>query len=75
MGDGVLAYFGWPRAHEDDADRAVHGGLAAADAVSRMSGPAGKDSRPGPADRRARRLRLLRDGCTGIYDTAILSIA
>src|SRR5207237_7833313 len=75
MGDGVLAYFGWPRAHEDDAERAVHGGLAAADAVSRMSGPAGKDSRPGPADRRARRLRLLRDGCTGIYDTAILPIA
>jgi class 3 adenylate cyclase len=23
MGDGVLAYFGWPRAHEDDAERAV----------------------------------------------------
>jgi len=23
MGDGVLCYFGWPRAHEDDAERAV----------------------------------------------------
>ena len=23
MGDGVLAYFGWPRAHEDEAERAV----------------------------------------------------
>ena len=23
MGDGVLAYFGFPRAHEDDAERAV----------------------------------------------------
>jgi SAM domain (Sterile alpha motif)/Adenylate and Guanylate cyclase catalytic domain len=23
LGDGVLAYFGWPRAHEDDAERAV----------------------------------------------------
>ena len=26
MGDGVLAYFGWPRAHEDDAERAVRAG-------------------------------------------------
>ncbi len=24
MGDGVLVYFGWPQAHEDDAERAVH---------------------------------------------------
>jgi class 3 adenylate cyclase len=30
MGDGVLAYFGWPRAHEDDAERAVRAGLALA---------------------------------------------
>ena len=28
MGDGVLAYFGWPRAHEDDAERAVRASLA-----------------------------------------------
>jgi class 3 adenylate cyclase len=28
MGDGVLAYFGYPRAHEDDAERAVRAGLA-----------------------------------------------
>ena len=27
MGDGILAYFGFPRAHEDDAERAVPGGL------------------------------------------------
>ncbi len=33
MGDGVLAYFGWPRAHEDDAERAVRAGLALLDAV------------------------------------------
>lgn len=29
LGDGVLAYFGWPRAHEDAAARAVKAGLAA----------------------------------------------
>ena len=29
LGDGVLAYFGWPQAHEDDAERAVRAGLAA----------------------------------------------
>jgi class 3 adenylate cyclase len=27
MGDGILTYFGFPRAHEDDAARAVHAGL------------------------------------------------
>ena len=27
MGDGVLAFFGWPRAHEDEAERAVRAGL------------------------------------------------
>lgn len=33
MGDGVLAYFGWPLAHEDDAERAIRAGLAAISAV------------------------------------------
>src|SRR3954469_20182372 len=40
MGDGVLAYFGWPRAHEDDAERAVRAGLAIAAAVGRLDSPA-----------------------------------
>jgi predicted ATPase/class 3 adenylate cyclase len=33
MGDGVLAYFGYPRAHENEAERAVRAGLAAVAAV------------------------------------------
>ena len=33
LGDGVLAYFGYPRAHEDEAERAVRAGLAAVGAV------------------------------------------
>ncbi len=36
MGDGVLIYFGYPRAHEDDAERAVRAGLGAIDAVGRL---------------------------------------
>jgi class 3 adenylate cyclase len=36
MGDGVLAYFGYPRAHEDDAERAVRAGLAVVEAVGRL---------------------------------------
>jgi class 3 adenylate cyclase len=36
MGDGVLAYFGYPRAHEDDAERAIRAGLDAIDAVRRL---------------------------------------
>jgi len=37
MGDGVLIYFGYPRAHEDDAERAVRAGLAVVEAVGRLS--------------------------------------
>jgi class 3 adenylate cyclase/predicted ATPase len=36
MGDGVLIYFGYPRAHEDDAERAVRAGLGSIDAVGRL---------------------------------------
>ena len=44
MGDGVLAYFGWPRAHEDEAERAVRAGLAIA-AADRPAGSAGGRAR------------------------------
>jgi len=37
MGDGVLVYFGYPEAHEDDAERAVRAGLAVIDAVGRLT--------------------------------------
>ena len=37
MGDGVLAYFGWPMAHEDEAERAVRAGLAIVGEVARLS--------------------------------------
>ncbi len=36
MGDGVLAYFGYPRAHEDDAARAIHAGLAIVESITRL---------------------------------------
>jgi class 3 adenylate cyclase len=39
MGDGVLVYFGYPEAHEDDAERAVRAGLAVIDAVGRLAAP------------------------------------
>ena len=42
MGDGVLAYFGWPRAHEDQAERAVRAALAIVDALERLETPAGE---------------------------------
>ena len=38
MGDGVLVYFGYPFAHEDDAEQAVRAGLAVIDAVAGLSG-------------------------------------
>jgi class 3 adenylate cyclase len=39
MGDGVLIYFGYPEAHEDDAERAARSGLAVIDAVGRLATP------------------------------------
>jgi hypothetical protein len=40
MGDGVLVYFGYPQAHEDDAERAVRAGLALGQAALRPKGEA-----------------------------------
>src|SRR5437763_14888832 len=37
MGDGVLIYFGYPQAHEDDAERAARAGLAVIEAVCRLT--------------------------------------
>ena len=41
LGDGVLAYFGWPRTHEDEAQRAVQTGLAVVEAVANLKVPDG----------------------------------
>lgn len=38
LGDGVLVYFGYPQAHEDDAERAVRAGLALVEAVGKLGG-------------------------------------
>ncbi len=38
MGDGVLIYFGYPKAHEDDAERSVRAGLEVIAAVTKLSG-------------------------------------
>ena len=37
MGDGVLAYFGYPHAHEDDAERAIRAGLELVGAVNSLA--------------------------------------
>ena len=37
MGDGVLAYFGYPRAHEDDAEQAIRAAMGIVDAVRGLS--------------------------------------
>src|SRR5260370_23397668 len=37
MGDGALVYFGYPHAHEDDAERAARAGLALQDALRDLS--------------------------------------
>ena len=49
MGDGVLIYFGYPQAHEDDAERAVRGGLELVAAVSDLKTHAALQTRVGIA--------------------------
>src|ERR1035437_6715151 len=38
LGDGVMAYFGYPQAHDNDAERAVRAGLAILDAINALNG-------------------------------------
>jgi class 3 adenylate cyclase/predicted ATPase len=49
MGDGVLVYFGYPQAHEDDAERAVRAGLELVAAVSDLKTHAALKTRVGIA--------------------------
>ena len=37
LGDGVMAYFGWPAAHDNDAERAARAGLAILDAIANLN--------------------------------------
>ena len=39
LGDGLMTYFGWPQAHEDDAERAVRAGLEIVEAVKTVTEP------------------------------------
>ena len=39
LGDGLMVYFGWPHAHEDDAVRALHAALEIVDAVKAIASP------------------------------------
>ena len=49
LGDGVLVYFGYPQAHEDDAERAVRAGLELVGAVSALKPNAPLQTRVGIA--------------------------
>jgi class 3 adenylate cyclase len=49
LGDGVLVYFGYPQAHEDDAERAVRAGLELIASVGELNTRASLQSRVGIA--------------------------
>jgi class 3 adenylate cyclase len=49
MGDGILVYFGYPQAHEDDAERAVRAGLELLQAVGGLKSSAPLQTRVGIA--------------------------
>jgi class 3 adenylate cyclase len=43
LGDGLLIYFGYPQAHEDDAQRAVRTGLGIVEAMAQLNGRLGQE--------------------------------
>ena len=49
MGDGVLVYFGYPQAHEDDAERAVRAGLELVEAITELTSSVPLQTRVGIA--------------------------
>ena len=46
MGDGILAYFGYPQARESAADLAVHAGLGIVQAINKLNGDSPSAQRP-----------------------------
>jgi class 3 adenylate cyclase/tetratricopeptide (TPR) repeat protein len=42
LGDGVMAFFGWPEAHENDAERAARAGLAILEAIVKLNEAPGR---------------------------------
>ena len=67
LGDGLLVYFGYPQAYEDDAHRAVHAGLAILRAIDALNERPGRDS--------ASRLKMRLAIHTGPVVVGALSVA
>src|SRR5262245_11020677 len=69
LGDGLLVYFGYPLAHEDDAQRAVRAGLGIVEALGQLNTRLEQEGlRPAPTQSRQQGVRLaVRLGChTGL---------
>src|SRR5207253_4540864 len=59
LGDGLLVYFGYPQAHEDDAQRAVRAGLGMVEALDQLSTRLEQEGlRPAPTQSRQRGVHL-----------------
>jgi Double zinc ribbon/Adenylate and Guanylate cyclase catalytic domain len=51
LGDGVMAYFGWPEAHDNDAERAARAGLAILEAITKLKEHPARQTRRARWDR------------------------
>ena len=59
LGDGLLVYFGYPQAHEDDAQRAVRAGLGMVEAIRQLNTRLAQEGlRPAPTQSRQRGVSL-----------------
>jgi class 3 adenylate cyclase len=58
LGDGVLAYFGWPEAHDNDAERAARAGLELLDVMSKLNQRSGTGFSLSPPVRFAARVGI-----------------
>jgi class 3 adenylate cyclase len=75
MGDGVLIYFGYPHAHEDDAERAVRAGLELVTAVGGLKTHAALQTRVGIATGLARISHRTNARLGGQFDRHVSGVA
>ncbi|MDP6951316.1 MAG: adenylate/guanylate cyclase domain-containing protein [Alphaproteobacteria bacterium] len=70
LGDGIMVYFGWPQAHEDDAQRAVQAALDIVDAVNALDTAAALAVRIGVATGKV----VVGDSMSGGHDDSHLAV-
>ena len=73
LGDGVMAFFGYPEAHDNDAERAARAGLAILDAISKLNEHPTQSSRRGSASIQVRWWLARAPAATPMFSAILLT--